>query len=95
MTGSGDNFIGHIGAGQVQDELSGLPNLLKRVSLFSRRAANTRSSGRKTGMMQDQGAIFRTPLRLIVDIKVTGSGMKPSRINGLKIKVLSYLGLSI
>jgi len=49
------------------------------------------SRGRSTGITQDQGAVFRIPSWLMVKINVAGSGIIPSRINGLKIKAGSFL----
>ena len=48
-------------------------------------ARQIKSRGRSTGMTQDQGATLRTPSGLTVEMKVTGRGNKPSRINGFRI----------
>jgi hypothetical protein len=42
------------------------------------------------GMTQDQGAMLRIPLRLIVDMNVTGKGIRPSLINGFKSNTSSF-----
>ena len=41
-------------------------------------ATQTKSNDRKTGIKQEYGAIFLTPLSLIVDINITGNGISDS-----------------
>jgi len=49
--------------------------MLFRVSRFRAEARQTRSRGRNTGMMQEYGAMLRTPSALTVEMKLTGKGI--------------------
>lgn len=88
--GRGDLVL-HPDAGQVQDKLACLADVSKGVSRFLAEAAQIRSRGGRMGITHDQGAILRTPSRLMVEIKLTGNGMSPSRINGLNSKACPFL----
>jgi hypothetical protein len=59
--------------------------MLSRVSLFSQEAMAISSRGLRIGMMQPQGAAFRTPSFETVDIRTTGIGRTCPLMLGLRI----------